>query len=262
MHHDPLYLESSGELSAGFLRQRRNLILISLVLPLFIFGEANLERLNIFGSTMAVNNPSAIYVVIITIFVYFFFRYWQYGNNERGMGLYRNTLSKYIYDFEFAYFVKLVNPVASVFDCDPCYFQFSDFARKEYREKYFLPKITEDAKVDFLHRNRLMQIHGVGHKYEQYFLEKYHGRALLTEDEARNIEKYWKRIEKLQGGSDARAEPIFETAVKYNVFLIKYLRLKSYVSFVVNRPDFTDYKLPIYLAAISFVSSVVRLLCF
>lgn len=251
-------IDHRSEMSAGFLRQRRNLVLISLLLPLFVFGEAKLDKLNIFGTTIDIGDPSAIIGLIVLIFIYFFGRYWQYYGNERGAKDYRINMSRHIFQYEFKYFSDLMRGAASVFDYEHYYPQFSCATNGDYAYGYNRPEIAKDKRLGLLRRSRLMQINSVGKKYEQHYLGRETGCGELSEEEIARIAARWRFVPKAQG--DSRSEPIFETDIEYSVIAVIIVRLKSYLLFLANKPEFTDYKFPIWLSVLAFCSSIAKLL--
>ena len=70
------------EMSTGLLRQRRNIMAISILLPLYLFSGATFNKINILGNSVTLNNPKLITIFLIVLFFYFLLRYWQYFNEE------------------------------------------------------------------------------------------------------------------------------------------------------------------------------------
>ncbi len=70
-------------MSDGLLRQRRNLLLSSLLLIFIKIAEVEIEKLSILGLKFeSFGNPQSIYLVIWVLFFYFLFRYYQYFMQE------------------------------------------------------------------------------------------------------------------------------------------------------------------------------------
>ena len=70
------------ELSAGLLRQRRNLVVISLVMPLFFLSGASINEINMFGTVIKLQSQSGVNIVLFAIYFYFLWRYFQYYLEE------------------------------------------------------------------------------------------------------------------------------------------------------------------------------------
>lgn len=70
-------------MTEGLLRQRRNLMIISILMVFIKFSEFKVKKLTISGlSFEELGNPSSIYVMIWVLFFYFLFRYHQYYAQE------------------------------------------------------------------------------------------------------------------------------------------------------------------------------------
>jgi len=79
-------LESS-EIREGFIRQRRNLILISILLVFAQFsGGLLLEKLNVFGNTATLTNPIKLETLLWIGFCYLLIRYYQYFHYSGPLG--------------------------------------------------------------------------------------------------------------------------------------------------------------------------------
>jgi hypothetical protein len=69
------------------LRQRRNLLVISIALLLFEFAGVRLEKISILGNEVAVGDVIALHAFVWVMWAYFLLRYYQYWNAERGTGI-------------------------------------------------------------------------------------------------------------------------------------------------------------------------------
>jgi hypothetical protein len=70
-------------MTEGLLRQRRNLMIVSILMVFIKFSEFKVKKLTISGlSFEELGNPSSIYVMIWVLFFYFLFRYHQYYAQE------------------------------------------------------------------------------------------------------------------------------------------------------------------------------------
>jgi len=74
--------EAQG-MSDGILRQRRNLVVFSVLLCFMKFAEVDIGQVSILGfSFSAFGNPDGVYLFAWLIWGYFFYRYWQYYGQE------------------------------------------------------------------------------------------------------------------------------------------------------------------------------------
>jgi len=96
--------DSPGEYiktSEGLLRQRRNLIVSSIVFLLVCLGGARIGAISIGVGTISFDRPSVIYVGLWIVEIYFLIRYLQYlGSEEQliknAVHLYRNRANVHL----------------------------------------------------------------------------------------------------------------------------------------------------------------------
>ena len=70
--------ESTSSVSAGFVRQRRNLILVSMALLFIEYSGAELRAINLLGNSMTIAEPDKVTHAIWILLAYFYLRYYQY----------------------------------------------------------------------------------------------------------------------------------------------------------------------------------------
>ena len=75
------------EMSPGLIRQRRNLIGASIALLILEFGDVTVERLNILGNELKINNVGSIQTIAFFICFYFLVRFYQYTQANHGTGI-------------------------------------------------------------------------------------------------------------------------------------------------------------------------------
>lgn len=122
-----------SEMSAGFLRQRRNVLLISILMPLFVLSGAQVEKINLLGTVIQVDDSRVILWGIFMFFVYALWRYWQYYEAE-GFGLaLRSAYRKYNHKAELAYYQERIKSRIQVFEPKTVYSEFSRI-RKPYTQ--------------------------------------------------------------------------------------------------------------------------------
>ena len=68
--------------SAGLYRHRRNLILICLLLPLYFFAGADIDKLKFFNIIITIKNTFLIKSALTMLFLFFIGKYWQYYHKE------------------------------------------------------------------------------------------------------------------------------------------------------------------------------------
>lgn len=81
-------------MSPEFLRQRRNLIGISIIIILFKVAEISTDKLTVLGTTFEIGNPKVIPYFVWTLWVYFLFRYYQYINIEKTFNFVKRLTTK------------------------------------------------------------------------------------------------------------------------------------------------------------------------
>ena len=106
-----MMLDSNTDLSDGLLRQRRNLLITSLLLIFLQHGGASIETLNVVGTSLKFSNPKAIYEGLWLLFFYFNLRYLQHYFDEgraKFNGIWDNKFSRNARAQAEAYIRKIV----------------------------------------------------------------------------------------------------------------------------------------------------------
>lgn len=94
MNSDPLVQEY-------FVKQRRNIILISLVILLSEYLGFKIEKINILGNQIDVENPQNFCQLLWVVWVYFLWRFYSYLNSLGDLGFaysFRNTMSLLLHE--------------------------------------------------------------------------------------------------------------------------------------------------------------------
>jgi hypothetical protein len=76
--------DSDADPKIHFIKQRRNLVLISVFLILINLGGVNFKELSILGNSATINNPNLFYWIIILSSLYLFGRYYTAFNSING----------------------------------------------------------------------------------------------------------------------------------------------------------------------------------
>ncbi len=246
--------DAGKELSVGLLRQRRNLILISMIMPLFFLSGASVNQINLFGTVIYLESQSGIKVVMFVMYFYFLWRYLQYYYEEERAKVFRSIRDKRLYEIEFDYFSDIMRSKA---DCFEFHHYYPCFKRKDapmVEMVRTLPDKRMDKKIGLFRKSRIMEIYGLDDKYEDHYLKSGEEQTKISDDELKKIDKYWRLVKKEV--SDARSGAIFETDVEYNSLHLWLVRFLGNFKFLVVHPYFTDYRLPFLIAGVSFVSTI------
>ena len=242
------------ELSVGLLRQRRNLILISLVMPLFFLSGASVNKINMFGTVIHLQSQSGINIVLFVIFFYFLWRYLQYYLEENRAKEFCILRDNKIHQMEFDYFKELMFVKTDCFEFEHYYPCYKNEDKSNLNSNKILPDATMDKIIAIFKKSRAMEIYGLPNKYYKHYCQDEKAHIELPSDEVEFIEKEWKYVNKKQ--RDARSGAIFETDVEYNSFYLKWLKFKANLKFYIVHPYFSDYKLPFLIAGVSLIISV------
>lgn len=81
---------TEDQIHAGFVRQRRNLITISLVLLFVQFGEVTIREIKAVETTLLINHPNAVTWALWVAFFYWLYRYYVYFHDVGDKG-FRDT---------------------------------------------------------------------------------------------------------------------------------------------------------------------------
>ena len=67
-----------------FVKQRRNLVIISLVLIFYHAADLSFDKVNILGNTVTIGHPEVVSFCLFSFFVYFLWRYFTIFNEVNG----------------------------------------------------------------------------------------------------------------------------------------------------------------------------------
>src|SRR3989344_6515275 len=77
---------TEDQIRISFVRQRRNLIAISLVLFFVQFGEVTIRDIKLVETTLLINHPAAVNWALWVAFFYWFYRYYVYFRDAGDKG--------------------------------------------------------------------------------------------------------------------------------------------------------------------------------
>lgn len=249
--------KGNQEISAGLLRQRRNLIALSLIMPLFVLGSATVEQINLFGTIIHIKSQTHISITIFVIFAYFLWRYWQYYREEDRAQEFRSLRKQKHYNAEFKLFSDLMEPKMECFEYEHYYPCFKRTDTSNFTGNT-LPNTKQDIKIKPFKKTRAMEVYGLDDKYAMHYLKSKGERYAMPEEEINAINKHWKIVKKKD--HDPRSDSIFETSITYNTIHLKWIHFLESVKFIFSHPYFSDYDLPFYIAGASAITIIIAFL--
>jgi len=238
------------ELSQGLLRQRRNLIISSIIMPLFFVGEMSVEKINVFGSVLDVKNQFGIKSIIILFFSYSLLRFWQYYREEIHTKEIWGAFVQSIIEKEEKYLEIEARNKAKMVTVSKSRIHVS-FPTKKSDSIPQQPLINRriEEKVPLFKRSASVEIQICDPAYEQKFLGEKYNIQNPNEDEIESLSKQWKLIGKAV--DDSRSGVLFSSQLEYSIPRIYLLRTYGGISFFLNQSYVTDYQLPFVIAVIS-----------
>lgn len=232
------------EMSKGILRQRRNLMAVSILLPLYLISGANVEKVSILGTVISIENSNIITISLILLFTYFLLRYYQYFNEESHVKNAKENLKKYQNLYITRYFIrkaknKLNYPhennelfgyiFPKVFGLNSDYYHG---IRKNEVIKVNLFKRQFRALVSLYSNSSFMQRKGDDFLKEREEITQY----LINSSDWVNC---------ITEKNDEIIEHLYESKIEVNVILIQLAKLRGFINFILTNSLFTDYYLPL-----------------
>lgn len=235
-----------ADLSSGILRQRRNLLVLSIVMPLFSAGSLTVEKVNILGSIVKVGSKTEILLILISMFFYFLIRYWQYSREELRAKDFLSERDQALQKVEEKYFEGLLEPLTKCFDSRRIYscFESEEISPIGFEKPPIRRKL--DKRISFFTRSRVMEVYGLPSKYSELKASSSEEKEQLTENEIRKIKKFWKLMPR--NNDETRSGPIYRTEVQFNIIKCWGVLFLEKIKFLILNPYFTDYVLPYWFA--------------
>ena len=234
--------QRTREMSQGFTRQRRNLLLLSILMPLFFLSGAELEKINLLGTVITIKNQAVVKWFIALVFAYFFIRYWQYYREEHCTKNIGNELRRSMYRPESKLLAHRAHERAKAFESNSKHFSFAN-KQFSYACGHRANLAKEDEYISFLSRSTIAYL-------DISSVDEGSGIQEIIKD--KDIPRLWKKIE-----SNCGATATYETSIEYNLPIIYALRAKGILTFIMNQSYFTDYQLPFVVAAASALAVLV-----
>ncbi|EGR3265149.1 hypothetical protein DLI08_24755 [Vibrio parahaemolyticus] len=239
----------SREMSTGLLRQRRNLLAISAVMPMFFVSQATVEKINFLGTVISIGSPSSINYMIGIIFVYFLLRYWQYYREENHLRDSKRSAIEHMYAYEESHRYKLAraklgennSSAVSIYMLDPNIRQLFSYGG------------IKDQKNE---RISLFKTRGYFYAYtennsDQKLANKFHigmqSQAYLS----------WERLHPHLDGTAQVENQFYKNHYDFVHAKFYFTRVFGWLKYAFSTSYFTDYHMPFFLAFMAVVISVV-----
>lgn len=234
------------DISDGLLRQRRNLLVISFLMPLFFLSGASIEKINLLGTLITVKKPEIVEYSIVVLFAYFFLRYWQYYKEETYIQDMYRRMKEHIYSLEIGYLNKKVREKVNFLNSEHVDFCFSDpkysslmglqfVSIPENKDRFIFP-CSQKCEFYIYHRNN--HLGSISEGVESFYKK-------LSEQEKDN----WIPLITKEGSNE---RPTFYRGyLTYNIFRFYLLRLAGMFRYLLNESYFTDYQLPFIVSVFS-----------
>ncbi|HHC6553096.1 TPA: hypothetical protein ACN33P_004836, partial [Vibrio parahaemolyticus] len=245
----------SRELSEGLLRQRRNLLVSSVAVFIFIALGFELTELRFLGNTAKVNNPLVVPILLMVAHLYFTLRYWQYYLEENPIPKVFDVLIKNIREYE----SKLLGEKAklslnSLFPFEHVNLSYPRYDRLTWGEAHELipdkiinlvsKSICVHAQVYSEDRTTVFDTMEEEYTFKQkYSSQKEWVVIKITED-------HW-------GNSQGVIIEGWVTCYRLSFFLFK---VKALAKYIFVQSYFTDYQLPLVLSFVSLIFGCVSYL--
>ena len=239
------------EMSQGLLRQRRNLMGISILLPLYLFSGFSLDKINILGNQVNINNPKIITISMIVLFFYYFLRYWQYFNEENYVKEAKNNLQSVQYKYVYDYIKKKIYSQNKKYKDS-----ILNLPHPQSLTKYFFHEDTDSDNIKPKYSQLLFNTFVVNaslQKRPRYNNDEdgLENQISLMKERLEN-DKRFEYVEK-KDSIDRSDFYKYRLEVTINAFYVYVLKLKGFLKFIITESIFTDYYLPFLVSTTSFV---------
>lgn len=236
------------ELSTGLLRQRRNLLISSIALIIFVALGFELEQVRILGNIARVNSPNSVPVIIVIVHSYFTLRYWQYYLEENHKPNWVEVIKHNIEESEREYFSKKArSKLDNIYKFSSINLFYPRYKELTWGES---ERIIADESISIF--TKKVRVNAQIYSQDRF--------EVFTEEN----EEYSYKVRPKDGSwiilhntSDHNhgSGVIIEDSIKCNKLkLIKY-KVTGFIKYLFVQSDFSDYQLPIFLSFIAFTFS-------
>jgi hypothetical protein len=238
------------DISDGLLRQRRNFLLISLLMPLFFLSGATFEKINLLGTLILVKNPDVVKYALVLLFSYSSLRYWQYYKEETYVKDMHERIHEYLYSKEKVYLNKRVREKSKFLNSDFVRICFTD-PRYSRKSGCFTAIPNKKDQVTFLFTRKCeFYIYHAdnGQGLSESDITSFHSTLALPEN------SHWDPIS--ASGTTDKPAHFYRQYLTYSIFRFNMLRIMGWFRYMLKESYFTDYQLPFIIGVISVVATI------
>ncbi len=212
-----------------FLKRRRNLIGITIIITLYFLAGIELNEINILGNKASIENPIVVSSILWVFFYYFLYRYWIYLKSNGSNTKVNNELKFYHIDIRIDV-NKTVSPM------------LKKMAIKQNNEKY-----EKDYLIEVL-ETRIFDIHQFtgSHNRKNTLLSKAELSSLIKPDISNEEESY---------------EGVQVTVRCYKAFFWPVYIYKTTKHIFINQ-SLSEYYLPYLLSIIPVIIFIKAIILF
>ena len=227
------------EMSQGLLRQRRNLLLVSIMVPLFFLTGAEIDKINLLGTIIKIENQAVIKWFVALVFGYCCLRYWQYYKEEESVREIPRKIKIYKYDLEINYIKNVARKKINE-ELSP---KFSGLILATSKYSSFF----SDAHTSLTKEDKYISPFKMQSYFYAYLIDENSDDKTIVE-----IPESYKEVE-----WENSFKNMYESSIDYNPFRFYLFRIIGLYRYLVYESYFTDYQLPIFIAFVSFLSLIV-----
>lgn len=234
------------ELSSGILRQRRNLLISSVAVFIFLALGFEITEIKFLGNSAKVNNPFAVPALILMAHVYFTLRYWQYYLEENPIPKVRDVIKQSTVGYESGYLSGLTkSKVAKLYPFKSTYLSYPRYEMLLWDEQR--TPIPD-------------KIIGINTKNVCAHVKVYSDDALnicdMVDSEFVFKDQYssqsdWIIVKNIESHWGENTGIVIEGWVTCKRTLFFWFRVKSVFKYIFKQSYFTDYQLPLVLSFLS-----------
>lgn len=234
------------DMSSGILRQRRNLMGISIFLPIFLFSGITLETISFFGNRVSVNNPQIITISLIVLFVYFSLRYYQYFTVENHVQSFRKEIGIEIKNKITRLLESRVKrKMGDLYEKGVVHIRLpTEYALSQNFDTAGLPKQMIHSANIF--NNNFVAIVRIFDPKEGNGEPSEKVKTLLQEF---RDNPYWEQTSRTT--NQEILPEMFQTEIDCSWFELAIVKCKTWCSYFVHTTSITNYYLPFFMASIS-----------
>lgn len=237
-----------SEMSMEILRQRRNLMGISIFLPVYLLSGITLDKISFFGNEVSVQNPQIITISLFVLFFYFNLRYYQYFIEENHVQSYKEKIDTKTKD-NIALFLKnrIKSKMGSLYSKNFVSIRLpAEYTNSQSFETAGLPEQLiprkNPFKRSFIAIVRIFDPRAGTEKPDE---------AVKFLLEAYNKSPTWEQVSRTTNQEEL--PEIFQTDIKFGWVELKYLKLQTWLHYLLQTTTITNYYTPFIMAFISAI---------